>query len=68
MREACVPSHDRFPLVSVLIPTYNGERHITEALFSVVRQNYPHKEIIVTDDASGDGTLALVQRFREQYD
>jgi len=49
------------PLVSVCIPTYNGEKFISEALSSVFSQTYPNLEIVVSDDASKDRTLAIVE-------
>src|SRR5690606_34276938 len=52
------------PLVSICIPTYNGEAFIAEALESAIQQSYPNLEIVVSDDASQDGTLALVERFK----
>lgn len=54
------------PLVSVLIPTYNGERFLDEALLSVRRQTYRALEIIVRDDGSDDTTLEIAhQNARE---
>lgn len=43
---------DDFPLVSVIIPTYNRPELLQEAIESVMSQTYPHKEIIVVDDGS----------------
>ena len=39
------------PLVSICIPTYNGERFIDDAMNSAISQTYPNLEIIVSDDA-----------------
>lgn len=52
------------PLVSICIPTYNGEAYIVEALESAINQTYPNLEIVVTDDASSDKTLQIVERFK----
>lgn len=51
------------PLVSVLIPTYNGERFIAETLTSVLEQTHDHLEVIVGDDCSSDGTVDIVRRI-----
>ena len=49
------------PLISVIIPVFNGERFIAEAIQSVLNQNYEPLEIIVIDDGSTDGTADLVK-------
>ncbi len=51
------------PLVSVIIPTYNGESFIGEALQSVFNQTRQVDEIIVVDDGSGDSTMEIVKRY-----
>lgn len=53
------------PLVSICIPTYNGEAFLQEALDSVMAQTYTNLEIIVSDDASTDRSWEMVERFRE---
>lgn len=54
------------PLVSVVIPAYNAEPFIEEALASLQQQTYPTWEAIVIDDGSTDGTAAKVERLAQQ--
>jgi glycosyltransferase involved in cell wall biosynthesis len=49
--------------VSVVVPVFNGERFLGEALQSVVTQTIPPAEIIVVDDGSTDGTAEVARRF-----
>lgn len=53
------------PLVSVCIPTYNGERFVAEAISTVLYQTYPGIELIISDDGSTDETVAIANFFRE---
>lgn len=53
------------PIVSVIIPTYNREGFIGEAIQSVLEQTFFNFEIIVVDDGSSDGSAALIQRFSD---
>jgi glycosyltransferase involved in cell wall biosynthesis len=50
------------PLVSLLIPAYNGEELIDEALASATSQTYPRVEVIVVDDGSSDRTAEVAAR------
>jgi predicted O-linked N-acetylglucosamine transferase (SPINDLY family)/glycosyltransferase involved in cell wall biosynthesis len=54
------------PLVSICIPTYNGEAFIAEAIQSAIDQTYPNIEIILSDDGSTDKTVAIAQSFQSQ--
>lgn len=51
------------PLVSVVIPAYNGERFLRESLESVFAQTFHNYEIICVDDGSTDGSYALLQQY-----
>jgi alpha-1,3-rhamnosyltransferase len=53
----------RDPLISVVMTSYNYACYIEEAIKSVWRQNYPNLELIVVDDASTDGTIALLEEL-----
>ena len=53
----------RRPLVSVMIPVYNGERYLAEAVDSVLAQAYRPLEVIVVDDGSDDDSGAVAQRY-----
>lgn len=53
-------------LVSCIIPVFNGERFLAEAIDSILAQTYQPVEIIVIDDGSTDGTAELVGRYGRQ--
>lgn len=54
------------PKVSVCIPTYDYGRYLTEAVDSVLRQNYDDFELLVIDDCSRDDTNEIMQGFARQ--
>lgn len=53
----------RTPLVSVIIPVYNGDRYIVQAVESVLCQTFTNLEIIVVDDGSTDRTQQVLQPY-----
>lgn len=55
------------PLVSICIPTYNNIRYIAETLDSLRAQSYPECEILVSDNASDDGTAGFLKEYAEAY-
>jgi glycosyltransferase involved in cell wall biosynthesis len=56
--------HIDAPRVSIVIPTFNGERHVSEVLDSVCAQSLTSWELVVFDDGSTDGTVDVVERYR----
>ena len=53
--------------VSIVIPAYNAEHLVGDALASALAQIYPIREIIAVDDGSTDGTLAVLHRFEMEH-
>src|SRR5437868_12942861 len=53
-------------LVSVLVPAYNAEQWIADTIKSALDQTWSRKEIIVVDDGSRDGTLAIARQFASE--
>ncbi len=52
-------------LVSVILPTYNGELFIADTLQSVLDQTYKNLEVIIIDDASTDRTVEIIRSFND---
>ncbi|HHW59923.1 MAG: glycosyltransferase [Bacteroidales bacterium] len=53
------------PLVSIIIPVYNGEKYIAETIQSVIDQTYENWELIIVDDGSTDNTSNIVKKFND---
>jgi glycosyltransferase involved in cell wall biosynthesis len=51
------------PLVSVVVPVYNGEAFLAEAIASLLAQRHPALEIVAVDDGSTDGSAKVLRRF-----
>lgn len=58
---------DLFPLVSVLIPTYNRPEYLRIGLESVLRQTYANIEIIIGDDSTNNETKTMLRPYLEQH-
>ncbi len=52
--------------MSVLLPVYNGEKYLEEAIVSVLNQTFTDFEVLVIDDCSTDGSVAIVERLKKQ--
>ena len=54
------------PRFSVITVTYNAEKVLEDTIQSVISQTYHHVEYIIIDGASKDGTMAIVNRYRDR--
>lgn len=53
------------PLVSVVMCTYNGDRFLKEQVDSILEQDYPNFELIISDDASSDNTRNVLKLYED---
>lgn len=53
------------PKVSVLVPVFNSRNFVSEALDSILCQNYDNIEVVVADDCSTDGTQTILQHYKD---
>jgi len=60
--------NNNHPLVTVIIPSYNHEKFIREAIYSVVNQTYKNIELIIIDDGSTDSSPSLIEDALQQID
>ena len=56
------------PIISVVMPVYNGERFLREAIESILNQTYDNFEFLIIYDHSADNTLSIIQEFQKQDD
>ncbi len=54
------------PLISVIIPIYNSQKHLEECLSSVLQQTYQNLEVILVDDGSTDDSSKLVNDYKKR--
>ncbi len=54
---------NNMPKVSIVLPSYNGERYIRESIESVINQTFTDWELIIVDDCSSDSTLHIAEEY-----
>lgn len=58
---------EELPLVSVIVPCYNHEKYVVQAIESIVNQSYQNIQLIVIDDGSKDGCPGILQQLSKEY-
>jgi glycosyltransferase involved in cell wall biosynthesis len=58
-----VIAHKTSPLVSVIMPVYNAQSFVAEAIESILQQTYRNFELVIVDDASTDASWSIVQKY-----
>lgn len=53
------------PLISVIMPAYNAESYINDAIQSILDQTYSHFELLICDDGSKDNTVQVISSFQD---
>ena len=58
--------NDSMPLISIIMPVYNGERFLSEAIESIIAQTYENWELLAVDDGSTDNSLQIIEAYAEK--
>ena len=53
------------PFISVIMPVYNCEHYVQEAVESILNQSYSNFELLIIDDASNDATVSIIKSFTD---
>ncbi|MBW6101310.1 glycosyltransferase [Escherichia coli] len=53
-------------MISVCIPTYNGENYIKQQILSILNELGEDDEIVISDDGSTDMTLAIIEEINDK--
>jgi glycosyltransferase involved in cell wall biosynthesis len=58
---------EQYPLISIVIPSFNQGKYIEQTIHSIVGQQYPNLEIIVIDGGSTDETLEILEKYKDVF-
>jgi glycosyltransferase involved in cell wall biosynthesis len=56
----------KLPLISIVLPTYNGERYIRQSIESIFQQTERNWELIIVDDCSTEGTTSIIHEYQKK--
>ena len=57
-----------FPLISIVVITYNSSKYVLDTLESAFNQSYKNIELIISDDCSSDDTVVIVEKWLNKYE
>jgi len=55
------------PKITVLMPVYNGEKYLKEAIESILNQTFSDFEFLIIDDGSTDGSVGVIKSFSDFF-
>jgi len=67
-KESCKKVCSNKPLISIITVVYNGEKYLEETIQSVINQTYDNIEYIIIDGGSTDGTLDIINKYKDKID
>ena len=53
------------PIISVVMPVYNGEKYLDESIQSILNQTYKDFELIIINDGSADNSLEIIEKYKQ---
>lgn len=65
MTETQLNCNEAKPMISVVLPVFNAEKYVREAVRSILSQSFTNFELILINDGSLDGTLTILEEFRQ---
>lgn len=61
-------NNDALPMISVIMPVYNAEKYLDEAIKSILCQTYQDFEFIIINDGSTDKSLEVIKKYEDMHD
>ena len=66
--DSWLPEGQEWPLITIVIPSFNQVKYVEETLLSIKNQDYPNLQVIICDAVSTDGTQDIIRRYKDIFD